>query len=228
MATEHIVKSYDQQIGLLTRKIIEMGGAVEQQLAAAIEALVNRDVEQAARVIEQDDRVDELEEEIDTLAIRLFATRQPMGVDLRLIAMAMKVSNDLERIGDYAANIAKAAGRLAKLPPVKPLYTIPRMAQIAQEMVKGVLDAYVERDAERALAAWHRDDEVDEMYNSLFRELVTYMIEDPRDISACIDLLFVAKHIERIGDHSTNIAEKIHYMVHGERINRMPRAAAGA
>jgi phosphate transport system protein len=228
MATEHIVKSYDQQIALLTRKIIEMGGAVEQQLAAAIEALVNRDVDLAARVIEQDDRIDEVEEEIDTLAIRLFATRQPMGVDLRLIAMAMKVSNDLERIGDYAANIAKAAGRLAKQPPVKPLYTIPRMAQIAQEMVKGVLDAYVERDAERALAAWHRDDEVDEMYNSLFRELVTYMIEDPRSISACIDLLFVAKHIERIGDHSTNIAEKIHYMVHGQRINRMPSAAAGA
>lgn len=226
MATEHIVKSYDQQINLLTRKIIEMGGVVEQQLAAAIEALVNRDAELATRVIEQDDRVDELEEEIDTLAIRLFATRQPMGVDLRLIAMAMKVSNDLERIGDYAANIAKAAGRLARLPPVKPLYTIPRMAQIAQEMVKGVLDAYVERDAQKALAAWHRDDEVDEMYNSLFRELVTYMIEDPRHISACIDLMFVAKHIERIGDHSTNIAEKIHYMVHGQRINRMPSGAA--
>ena len=226
MPNDHTVKSYDQQINLLTRKIIEMGGVVEQQLAAAIDALTNRNIDLAARVIEQDDQVDDLEEEIDTLAIRLFATRQPMAVDLRLIAMAMKVSNDLERIGDYAANIAKAAARLAKVPPLKPLYAIPRMGQIAQEMVKGVLDAYVDRDTQKVLSVWHRDDEVDEMYNSLFRELVTYMLEDPRNISTCIDLLFVAKHLERIGDHTTNIAEKIHYMIHGERINRLPRAAS--
>jgi phosphate transport system protein len=223
--SEHTVKSYDQELNGLTRKIIEMGGVVEQQLAAATDALANRKIELAARVIEQDDRVDDLEEEIDTAAIRLLATRQPMAVDLRLIAMAMKVSNDLERIGDYAANIAKAAARLAKVPPLKPLYTIPRMAEIAQEMVKGVLDAYVERDTQKVLAVWHRDDEVDDMYNSLFRELVTYMLEDPRNISTCIDLLFIAKHLERIGDHTTNIAEKIHYMIHGERINRLPRAA---
>jgi phosphate transport system protein len=228
MASEHTVKSYDQELNGLSRKIIEMGGLVEQQLAGAIDALVSRNIELAARVIEQDDRVDDLEEEIDTAAIRLFATRQPMAVDLRLIAMAMKVSNDLERIGDYAANIAKAAARLAKVPPLKPLYTIPRMGQIAQEMVKGVLDAYIERDTQKVLAVWHRDDEVDEMYNSLFRELVTYMLEDPRNISTCIDLLFVAKHLERIGDHTTNIAEKIHYMIHGERINRLPRAATAA
>ena len=138
MPNDHIVKSYDQQINLLTRKIIEMGGLVEQQLAAAIDALVSRNLELAARVIEQDDRVDDLEEEIDTLAIRLFATRQPMAVDLRLIAMAMKVSNDLERIGDYATNIAKAAARLAKVPPLKPLYTIPRMGQ----MVTGDAESY--------------------------------------------------------------------------------------
>jgi phosphate transport system protein len=228
MPAEHTVKSYDQELNGLTRKIIEMGGLVEQQLAGAIDALANRNVELAAHVIEQDDRVDDLEEAIDTAAIRLFATRQPMAVDLRLIAMAMKVSNDLERIGDYAASIAKAAARLAKVPPLKPLYTIPRMAQIAQEMAKGVLDAYVERDTEKALAVWRRDDEVDEMYNSLFRELVTYMIEDPRNISTCIDLLFVAKHLERIGDHTTNISEKIHYIIHGERINRMPASVSKA
>ena len=228
MPAEHTVKSYDQELNGLSRKIIEMGGLVEQQLAGAIDALANRNIELAARVIEQDDRVDDLEEGIDTAAIRLFATRQPMAVDLRLIAMAMKVSNDLERIGDYAVNIAKAAARLAKMPPLKPLYTIPRMAQIAQEMVKGVLDAYVERDTQKVMAVWHRDDEVDEMYNSLFRELVTYMIEDPRNISTCIDLLFVAKHLERIGDHTTNIAEKIHYIIHGERINRMPASVSKA
>ena len=178
MATDHIVKSYDEQITLLTRKILEMGGLVEQQIARAIEALVNRDVEQANRVIEHDDQIDLMEEEIDQYAIRLLATRQPMAVDLRLITMAMKISNDLERIGDYATNIAKRCERLAKEPPVKPLYTIPRMAQISQAMVKDVLDAYVERDTDKAIAVWRRDDEVDDMFTSLFRELLTYMMED--------------------------------------------------
>jgi phosphate transport system protein len=226
MANDHTVKSYDQQLNLLTRKVMEMGGLVEQQLASAIDALANRNIELAARVIDQDDRVDDLEEEIDTLAIRILATRQPMAVDLRLIAMAMKISNDLERIADYAVNIAKRIERLAKVPPVQSQYSIPRMAQITQTMIKEVLDAYVERDVARAVAAWHRDDEVDAMYNSLFRELSTYMLEDPRNITACIDLLFIAKNLERVGDHATNIAEKIHYMVHGQRINRMPQPVA--
>jgi len=226
MATEHIVKSYDQQLNLLSRKILEMGGLVEQQLASASEALATRDIEAAARVIEHDDRVDDLEEEIDKHAIRLLATRQPMAVDLRHIAMAMKISNDLERIGDYAVNIAKRIERLVKVPPVQSQYAIPRMAQITQAMIKDVLDAYLERDAARAVTAWHRDDEVDAMYESLFRELSTYMLEDPRNITACINLLFIAKNLERTGDHITNIAEKIHYMVHGQRINRMPQQAA--
>jgi phosphate transport system protein len=226
MATEHIVKSYDQQLSLLSRKILEMGGLVEQQLASATEALASRDIELAARVIEQDDRVDDLEEEIDKHAIRLLATRQPMAIDLRLIAMAMKISNDLERIGDYAVNIAKRIERLVKVPPVQSQYAIPRMAQITQAMIKDVLDAFLERDAARAVTAWHRDDEVDAMYESLFRELSTYMLEDPRNITACINLLFIAKNLERTGDHITNIAEKIHYMVHGQRINRMPHQAA--
>jgi phosphate transport system protein len=222
MTTEHIVKSYDEHITLLTRKILEMGGLVEQQIAQAIQALVDRDVEQANRVIERDDQIDLMEEEIDQFAIRLLATRQPMASDLRLIAMAMKISNDLERMGDYATNIAKRCERLAKEPPVKPLYTIPRMAQISQAMVKDVLDAYVERDTDKAIAVWRRDDEVDDMFTSLFRELLTYMMEDARNISPCIDLIFVAKNLERIGDHATNIAEKIHYIIHGQRINRMP------
>ena len=222
MATDHIVKSYDEHITLLTRKILEMGGLVEQQIAQAIQALVDRNVEQANRVIEHDDQIDLMEEEIDQYAIRLLATRQPMAVDLRLITMAMKISNDLERMGDYATNIAKRCERLAKEPPVKPLYTIPRMAQISQAMVKDVLDAYVERDTDKAIAVWRRDDEVDDLFTSLFRELLTYMMEDARNISQCIDLIFVAKNLERIGDHATNIAEKIHYIIHGQRINRMP------
>ena len=219
---QHIVKSYDDEINALQRQIIQMGGLVEKQVSDAIRALKDRDVDLAAHVIEQDDQVDQMEEDIDKETIRLLATRQPMAVDLRLVAMAMKISNDLERIGDYAANMAKRATSLAEHPPLKPLYTIPHMGQITQAMVKQILDAYVERDADKAMAAWHRDDEVDQLYESLFRELVTYMIEEPRNIPTCVDLLSVAKHVERIGDHACNIAEKIHYMVHGERINRMP------
>jgi phosphate transport system protein len=226
MATDHIVKSYDQELTLLTRKVLEMGGLVEHQIASAVDALVRRSIEDAARVVEADDQIERMEEEIDQHAIRLLATRQPMAVDLRLITMAMKIANDLERIGDYAANIAKRCERLAAHPPVKALYTIPRMAQITQAMVKDILDAYVERDADRAVAAWHRDDEVDEMYTSMFRELLTYMMEDPRNISPCLDLIAVAKHLERMADHATNIAEKIHYVVHGERVNRLPQPAA--
>ena len=225
---QHIVRSYDEEINNLQRQIIQMGGLVEKQVSEAIKALKDRDVEAAKRVIAQDDEVDQMEEEIDKETIRLLATRQPLAVDLRLVAMAMKISNDLERIGDYAANMAKRAITLAKSPPLKPLYTIPRMGQITQAMVKQILDAYVERDAEKAMAAWHRDDEVDQLYESLFRELMTYMMEEPRNIPTCVDLLSVAKHVERIGDHACNIAEKIHYMVHSERINRMPLPAGEA
>ncbi len=223
--SQHIVKSYDDEINALQRQIMQMGGMVESQVACSIEALVRRDVEMAARVIDQDDQVDQMEEAIDKEAIRLLATRQPMAVDLRVVAMAMKISNDLERIGDYAANMAKRAISLVDNPPLKPLYTIPHMGQITQSMVKQILDAYVEQDAEKAKAAWHRDDEVDQLYDSLFRELMTYMLQEPRNIPTCLDLLAVAKHLERIGDHACNIAEKIHYMVHSERINRMPQPA---
>src|ERR671918_1158960 len=157
MATDHIVKSYDEQIKLLTRKILEMGGLVEQQIARSIEALVNRSTEQAERVIERDDQIDRLEEEIDQYAIRLLATRQPVAVDLRLIAMAMKISNDLERIGDYAAKgIAARCKRLAKGRSVRTLHAIPRMGQLVQAMVKDALDAYVQRDSDKAVAVWHR------------------------------------------------------------------------
>ncbi len=226
--SQHIVKSYDEEINDLQRRIILMGGLVEKQVSEAIRALKERDIELAAHVIEQDDQVDNMEEEIDKETIRILATRQPLAVDLRLVAMAMKISNDLERIGDYAANMAKRAISLAEHPPLKPLYTIPHMGQITQAMVKQILDAYIERDAEKAMAVWHRDDEVDQLYDSLFRELMTYMLEEPRNIRACVDLLSVAKHVERIGDHACNIAEKIHYMVHSERINRMPLPAGDA
>jgi phosphate transport system protein len=222
---KHTVQSYDEELEELTSLIVAMGGMAEKQLADAVEALVERDVELAQRVIDRDKTVDDLEEQVDKKVVRLLATRQPVAIDLRMIAMGLKISNDLERASDYASGIAKRAIRLAEQPQLKPFVTIPAMAQICQEMLKEVLDAYVARDAAKAMEVWDRDEEVDAFYTSLFRELITYMIEDPRRTQVCIDLMFCAKNLERIGDHSTNIAEKIHYMIHGEQINRQ-RATA--
>lgn len=221
----HTVRSFDEELEHLTRKIVQMGALVERQVAEAMRALVERDGDVAAAVIEHDDDVDELEEAIDQEAIRILATRQPMAIDLRMVAMALKISNDLERTSDYAVNIARRAQRLIDQPPLKPFVTIPRMAELAQLMIKDVLDAYVRRDADRALDVWRRDEEVDQYYNSLFRELLTYILEDPRKTGVCIDLLFIAKNLERIGDHATNIAEKVHYIVYGDLINRMRKPA---
>jgi phosphate transport system protein len=217
---KHTVQSYDEEIEELTGLIVQMGGVAEKQLADAVAALVERDVDLAQQVIDRDRTVDELEEQVDKRVVRLLATRQPVAIDLRMIAMGLKISNDLERASDYAAGIAKRAIRLAGQPQLKAFVTIPAMAEVCQQMLKDVLDAYVARDAEKAMAVWDRDEEVDAFYNSLFRELLTYMIEDPRRTQVCIDLMFCAKNLERIGDHSTNIAEKIHYIIHGEQINR--------
>jgi phosphate transport system protein len=227
MIADHTVKAYDQEITLLTRKVLEMGGLVEDQISRSIEALVAGNLELANEVVERDDAVDALEEEIDQFAIRMLATRQPVAVDLRLIAMAMKISNDLERIGDYAAKgIAARCKRLVKGRNIRTLHAIPRMGQLVQTMVKDALDAYVQRDSDKAVAVWHRDDEIDLMYDGLVRELLTYMMEDARNISVCIDLMFIAKNLERMGDHTTNICEQIRYIARGERINRMPSQAA--
>jgi phosphate transport system protein len=215
MADEHIVRSYDEELRKLHNAIVEMGGLAESQLTLAIQAVAERDSERAARVVEGDVRVDQLEREVDNLGLRLLALRQPVARDLREIFAALRIASDLERICDYAANVAKRAIALAQSPPVQPVHALPRMAQLAQALVKDVIDAYVERNAEKAYAVWVRDQELDEMYSSLFRELLTYMMEDPRSISACTHLLFMAKNIERIGDHATNIAENLYYLVHG-------------
>ncbi|MEK0081867.1 phosphate signaling complex protein PhoU [Benzoatithermus flavus] len=226
LARGHTVRAYDQELAELTTLICRMGGLAEQQVAGAVDSLLRRDVGIAATVIQRDDEVDALEERVDQHVIRLLALRQPMAVDLRIIAMALKISNDLERTSDYAVSIAKRAQRLAEQPELRPIASIPRMASACVAMIKDVLDAYVDRDADKAMAVWNRDHEVDELYDSLFRELITYMLEDPRTISRCIDLLFIAKNLERIGDHATNVAEKIHYMIHGSQINR-PRHEVG-
>jgi phosphate transport system protein len=216
MASEHIIKSYDEELQRLHKIIVEMGGLAETQLAAAIEAVVRRDTELAASVIEGDHRVDQLERELDSLAVRLLALRQPMARDLREVVAALKIGADLERICDYCANVAKRAIALVQSPPMQPIHALPRMAHLALLLVKDVIDAYVERDADKAVAVWNRDAELDEMYSSLFRELLTYMMADPRTITACAHMLFVAKNLERIGDHATNIAEIVHYEITGE------------
>jgi phosphate transport system protein len=215
MPAEHIVKSYDEELTRLRNMIVEMGGLAESQLSAAIDAVAKRDSALAALVVEGDAKVDDLERELDNLAIRLLALRQPMARDLREIFAALKIGADLERICDYAANVAKRSIALAQSPPIQPVHALPRMGTLALALIKDVIDAYVEKDADKALEVWRRDEELDEMYSSLFREFLTYMMEDPRNIGACTHLLFMAKNIERIGDHATNIAEDLYFLVHG-------------
>src|SRR5215468_1595150 len=218
MVAEHTVKSFDEELKRLSQVISQMGGLVEAQLQAAVDALIKRDTDAASKVVHDDAKIDELELQVSQQVVRLLALRQPMAVDLRQIVSALKISSDLERIGDYAANVAKRALALSQIPAVKPMFAIPRMARLVQQIIKDVLDAYVEQDAAKAVAAWQRDEEVDEMYTSLFRELLTYMMEDQRNIGPCIHLLFIAKNIERMGDHTTNVAEDVHYLVHGREI----------
>jgi phosphate transport system protein len=221
MASDHIIKSYDDELRRLDNTITQMGGLAESQLAAAIEAVAKRDTQLATRVVGGDAAIDELDREVESLVVRLLALRQPMARDLRQIVASLKISADLERIGDYAANVAKRSVTLSLTPAVRPVHAIPRMGNFCQQMVKDILDAYVARDADRALAVWVRDEELDEMYTSLFRELLTYMIEDPRNISASTHLLFMAKNLERVGDLTTNIAETIYFFVHGVPLNQM-------
>jgi phosphate transport system protein len=216
MSSEHIIKSFDEELRRLNNTITEMGGLAESQLATAIQAVVERDSDLAASVVETDAKVDQLQHDIDNLAVRLLALRQPMARDLRAVVSAIKIASDLERICDYAANVAKRSIVLNQTAPVKPVYALPRMGALCQGMVKDMLDAYVERDADKALGVWLRDEELDEMYTSLFRELLTYMIEDARNITPCTHLLFMAKNLERIGDHTTNIAETLYFLVHGK------------
>ena len=221
MPSEHIIKSYDDELRRLDNAITQMGGLAESQLMAAIEAVAKRDSELATRVVAGDAGIDELDREVEGLVVRLLALRQPMARDLRQIVASLKISSDLERVGDYAANVAKRSLALSQAPAVRPVHAIPRMGHFCQQMVKDIIDAYIERDPDKALAVWLRDEELDEMYTGLFRELLTYMIEDPRNITACTHLLFMAKNLERVGDLTTNIAETLYFLVHGVPLNQM-------
>ena len=217
--SDHIVKSYDTDLENLRRSISEMGGIAEKMMAEASQALVRRDAVLAQAVIGADVRLDILQREIEERAILLIARRQPLAIDLRETVTAIRVSNDIERIGDLAKNIAKRVVAIAdQIQPQKIVIGVQHMSDLVQEQLKDVLDAYAGRDTKAALDVWERDDAIDALYNSLFRELLTYMMEDPRNISFCTHLLFCAKNVERIGDHTTNIAETVHYLVTGETL----------
>ncbi len=217
-APRHVVRSFDQQLDRLRDLIIEMGGIVENQMALATEAILNRDTESAARAVDIDPRVDALERDVEQLVIQLLALRQPMASDLRLIVAGLKVTSALERMGDYAANVAKRAIVLAQYALPYSLAPLGNMARLVQQELKNVIDALSDRDPEKAEEVWRSDQVVDDLYTAIFREILTYMMEDARNITPCTHLLFIAKNLERIGDHATNIAETVYYAVKGESL----------
>ncbi len=213
---EHIVRSYEEELKLLDRRMAQMGGCAEKLLGQAIDALERRDPSLAESAVASDATIDQLEREVQEQVIIMIGKRQPLANDLRHIMTVLKIAGDLERIGDLSKNIAKRALAVAGESYPKPLMTGMRhMTEMVQSQLKDVLDSLTELDANKALKVWHEDQQVDAMYNSLFRELLTYMMEDPRNIGLCTHFLFGAKNIERIGDHTTNIAENVYYLVHG-------------
>ena len=217
--SEHTIKAFDVDLQEISRKVAEMGGLAEKQIADSIVALSRRDVMLAQRVIAADPTIDALQREIEEKAILTIARRQPMAVDLRDIVGALRVSNDLERIGDLAKNIGKRVVALnGEFRPAQVIRGVEHMTDLVLAQLKRVLDAYARRDVAMAMEVWRGDEEIDAVNNSLFRELLTYMMEDPRNISYCIHLLFCAKNIERMGDHATNIAETVYYMVEGHAL----------
>lgn len=220
MTTEHIVTSYEDELASLDSKIAQMGGLTETLVAQAFDALCKGDVASANNVILDDAKIDEYELEIEEQAVTMIARRQPMALDLRQIMVAIKITSDLERIGDLGKNIAKRVLSIhSEIQPIQLMHGMKSMQDLALSQLKDVLDAYAERNTEKALAVWRGDEEIDAIYNSLFRELLTYMMEDPRNIGLCTHLLFCAKNLERIGDHTTNIAENVHYLVLGTNIS---------
>jgi phosphate transport system protein len=219
MSSEHTIKAFDTELQELVRKVAEMGGLAERQITDAVSALIKRDTAQAERVMAIDTNIDALQREIEEKGILIIARRQPMAVDLREVVGALRVSNDLERIGDLAKNIAKRVVVLdGEFRPNKVFRGVEHMTDLVLAQLKQVLDSYVRRDVAMAIEVWRNDEAVDAVNNSLFRELLTYMMEDPRNITFCTHLLFCAKNIERMGDHATNIAETVHYIVEGRSL----------
>ncbi len=218
--SDHTVSAFDAELKELGRKVVEMGGQAERLVSDSVGALIRRDGVVAQRVVVMDAAIDQLQREIEDKAVLVIAKRQPVASDLRDIVATLRISNDLERIGDLAKNVGKRVLAIeGEYHPQKLVRGVEHMSDLVLEQLKEVLDAYAGRDQVKALDVWRKDASVDTMYTSLFRELLTYMMEDPRNISVCTHLLFCAKNIERIGDHATNIAETVFYMVSGNMIS---------
>jgi phosphate transport system protein len=214
---DHTVRAYDRELDTLERRIAEMGGVAEKMVIDAMDALANADTVLAHQVVATDPRLDALQREIEDMTVMTIARRQPVAVDLRELIGAIRIAGDLERVGDLAKNIAKRTVKLgaeARVP--RAIIGLKHMNEVANELLKDVLDAYAQRDAERAREVWERDIDLDALEDSVFRDLLTHMMEDPRNISFCAHLLFCSKNIERIGDHATNIAETVVYLVTGQ------------
>jgi phosphate transport system protein len=211
----HTIKAFDDDIERLRALISQMGGFAEHAIEEAMRCLVQRDVDGAERIIENDAELDALEVETERRAVQLIALRAPMATDLRDVVAALKISGVVERIGDYAKNIAKRVSKIESSSKIEPLSLLPEMARIATQMVHDVLDAFIERDADAAVRVCERDKAVDDFYDSIFRTLVTHMMENPQNISQSAHLLFVAKNLERVGDHATNIAEMVYFAATG-------------
>jgi phosphate transport system protein len=211
-------RPFDDELKLLKEKLLEMAARAEEQIALAVRALKDRERDMACQVLEKEGAINLLDIEVDEMCLRLLALRQPLAADLRFITSAMKISSDLERIGDLAVNIAERTLDLLKSPQLKPLIDIPRMAQLSQEMVRDALRAFVDGDDKLAKDVCERDDKVDKLNDQVFRELLTYMMQDAGTISRAVDLILVGRHLERIADHATNIGEDVIYMVRGKTI----------
>jgi phosphate transport system protein len=225
MATGHTLKAFDDDLNQLRASIAEMGGLAESAIAAAMRALAGRDTDGARQVVDDDRKIDEMEAEIERLAVQIIALRAPMADDLREVVAALKMVGVVERIGDYAKNIAKRVPAILDSPDLRPLSLLPEMARIVSEMVRSALDSFVARDPAGAAAVCERDKAVDDFYNSIFRTLLTFMMESPNNITAATHLLFVAKNLERIGDHATNIAEMVYFAATGSPLGERERGA---
>ena len=222
--TGHTVKAFDEELDQLRATICEMGGLAEAAIRESMQALVRRDAEAAKAVVDRDSRIDALEAEVERRAVQIIALRAPMADDLRDVVAALKIAGVVERIGDYAKNIAK---RVASVEDsrIRAISLLPEMARIAGEMVRDVLDAFAARDADKAAAVCERDAAVDDFYNSIFRSLLTHMMENPHNITPATHLLFVAKNLERIGDHATNVAEMVYFAATGTHLSERSKGA---
>jgi phosphate transport system protein len=223
--TGHTLKAFDEDLDQLRATLAEMGGLAEAAISAAMHALVRGDTEAARKVIEADRRIDALETEAERQAVQIIALRAPMADDLREVVAALKIAGVIERIGDYAKNIAKRVQVVEDAPELKPLSLLPAMASIASEMVRTALDAFAARDSAKAASVCERDRALDDFYNSIFRTLLTFMMEDPHNITAATHLLFIAKNLERIGDHATNIAEMVYFAATGAHLGDREKGA---